>query len=90
MAAQLDTDRPALARVPLPRAYLAWLAGTRASLLGDAALYFALGWAASAHGGRTGALVLTAITVPRTALLLIGGAVGDRFGARRVMVVGTR
>ncbi|WP_406367464.1 MFS transporter [Streptomyces sp. NBC_00645] len=68
--------------------YLVWLVGTRASLLGDAVLYFALGWAASAHGGGMGALVLTAITLPRTVLLLLGGAVGDRFGARRVMVIG--
>jgi MFS family permease len=35
-----------------------------------------------------GALVLTAITLPRTVLLLLGGAVGDRFGARRVMIIG--
>lgn len=34
------------------------------------------------------ALVLTAITLPRTVLLLLGGAVGDRFGARRVMIAG--
>ncbi|MBO1419426.1 MFS transporter, partial [Streptomyces sp. FH025] len=73
----------------LPRSYLCWLAGTQAGLLGDAALYFALGWAASAHGGGAAGLVLTAITVPRTALVLLGGAVADRFGARRVMLVGT-
>ncbi|MGW3495711.1 MFS transporter [Streptomyces sp. NPDC001020] len=75
-------------RIVLPRSYLFWLAGTRASLVGDAALYFALGWAASAHGGQMAALVLTAITLPRTVLLLLGGAVGDRFGARRVMITG--
>jgi MFS family permease len=51
-------------------------------------LYFALGWAASAHGGRVAAAVLTAVNLPRTVLLLVGGAVGDRFGARRVMLVG--
>ncbi|MER6202936.1 MFS transporter [Streptomyces sp. NPDC001586] len=84
----LDTTRQGTARPALPRPYLVWLAGTRASLLGDAVLYFALGWAASAHGGGTGALVLTAITLPRTLLLLVGGAVGDRFGARRVMIAG--
>lgn len=67
---------------------MVWLAGTRASLVGDAALYFALGWAASGYGGQTAALVLTAITLPRTLFLLIGGAVGDRFGARRVMIIG--
>jgi MFS family permease len=51
-------------------------------------MYFALGWAAGAHGGTTMALVLTAVTLPRTVLLLLGGAVGDRFGARAVMLVG--
>ncbi|MEU9141307.1 MFS transporter [Streptomyces sp. NPDC048404] len=75
-------------RTVLPRSYLFWLAGTRASLVGDAALYFALGWAASAHGGQMAALVLIAITLPRTVLLLLGGAVGDRFGARRMMITG--
>nr|WP_107475637.1 MFS transporter [Streptomyces sp. Sge12] len=75
-------------RPALPRVFLVWLVGTRASLFGDAVLYFALGWAASAHGGGTGALVLTAITLPRTLLLLLGGAVGDRFGARLVMITG--
>ncbi|WP_327739819.1 MFS transporter [Streptomyces nojiriensis] len=88
--ASLDTARPVSARPrpALPRVYLVWLIGTRASLLGDAVLYFALGWAASAHGGGMGALVLTAVTLPRTLLLLLGGAVGDRFGARRVMITG--
>ncbi|WP_369183636.1 MFS transporter [Streptomyces sp. Y1] len=75
-------------RAALPRSYLLWLVGTQAGLLGDAALYFALGWAASAHGGGAAGLVLTAITVPRTALVLLGGAVADRFGARRVMLAG--
>ncbi|GAA2238591.1 MULTISPECIES: MFS transporter [Kitasatospora] len=84
----LETARTAPDRAALPRAYLVWLAGTRASLVGDAVLYFALGWAASAHGGGTGALVLTGITLSRTVLLLLGGAVGDRFGARRVMIAG--
>ncbi|MEU8921245.1 MFS transporter [Kitasatospora sp. NPDC048545] len=82
------TDPATGPRAPLPAPYLLWLAGTQAGLLGDAALYFALGWAASAHGGGAAALVLTAVTVPRTVLVLLGGAVADRFGARRVMLVG--
>jgi MFS family permease len=88
--ANLGTAQPLAppVRSALPRPYLLWLAGTRASLVGDAALYFALGWAASGYGGRTAALVLTAITLPRSLFLLLGGAVGDRFGARRVMVIG--
>ncbi|MFF1796677.1 MFS transporter, partial [Kitasatospora sp. NPDC058263] len=75
-------------RAALPGPYLLWLAGTQAGLLGDAALYLALGWAASAHGGGAAGLVLTAITLPRTVLVLLGGAVADRFGARRVMLAG--
>lgn len=72
----------------LPRPYLLWLAGLQTGLLGDAALYFALGWAASAYGGGAAGLVLTAITVPRTLLVLFGGAVADRYGARRVLLTG--
>ncbi|MFE3501650.1 MFS transporter [Kitasatospora sp. NPDC059160] len=75
-------------RTALPRPYLLWLAGAQAGLLGDAALSFALGWAASGYGGGAAGLVLTAVTVPRTVLVLLGGAVADRFGARRVMLVG--
>ncbi|HWF56786.1 MAG TPA: MFS transporter [Candidatus Dormibacteraeota bacterium] len=72
----------------LPTSYKVWLAGAMGSQLGDAALYFALGWAASAHGGSAAGLVLSAIALPRTVLLLVGGAVGDRLGARPVMIMG--
>ena len=64
--------------------YLVWLTGAVVSQVGDAALYFALGWAASAHGGPAAGLVLSWIGLPRTVLLLVGGAVGDRLGACRV------
>lgn len=74
--------------VRVPRSYLVWLGGAVVSQAGDAALYFALGWAASAHGGPAAGLVLSSITLPRTVLLLLGGAVGDRLGARRVMITG--
>lgn len=76
------------APAPLPRTYLWWLAGTRASTVGDAALATALGWTAAGLGGTTAGLVLTAVTVPRTVLLLFGGAVADRFGARRTALAG--
>jgi MFS family permease len=65
-----------------------WLGGALVSQVGDAALYFALGWAASARGGLATGLVLSSISLPSTVLLLIGGAIGDRLGARRVMVTG--
>ncbi len=51
-------------------------------------MFFALGWAATAHGGGAAGLVLTAVTLPRTLLLLVGGAVADRFSARRILIVG--
>lgn len=72
----------------LPKPFLVWLSGALASQLGDAALYFALGWAASAHGGNAAALVLTAANLPRCVLLLVGGVIGDRVGPRRVVIAG--
>ena len=72
----------------LPRPYLAWLSGTTVARLGEAVLGFALGWAASGHGGTTAALVLTLNGLPRLVLLVVGGAVADRFGARRLLVAG--
>lgn len=80
--------RPRRRRPQLPTSYLLWLVGILASLLGNSLFYFALGWQASAHGGAIAGLVLTAITLPRVLLLLIGGAVGDRVSARRVLIAG--
>lgn len=82
----LTTDTSATDR--LPRGYLAWLAAAAVSRTGDAAMYFALGWAGSAYGGGAAGLVITTVVVPRTVLLLLGGAIGDRLGARAVMIAG--
>ncbi|MFJ4678216.1 MFS transporter [Kitasatospora sp. NPDC088783] len=81
-----DTDTDADA-AGLPRAYLWWFAGTRVSAVGDAALAAALGWAGAGYGGSAAGLVLAAVTVPRTVLLLLGGAVVDRYGPRRVALL---
>jgi MFS family permease len=70
----------------LPRGYRVWVGAATVSQVGDAVVYFALGWAASAHGGVAAGLVLACITVPRTALMLFGGAVADRLGPRTVML----
>ena len=86
LMAASTAERPPAVR--LPRSYLVWRSGALVSQLGDAALSFGLGWAASAHGGPAAALVLTAVNLPQSVLLLAGGAVGDRLGARRVMIAG--
>jgi MFS family permease len=78
--AEPDTER-------IPVRYWIWLCGAAVSLLGDLTMTFAIGWSASQHGGRVAGLVLLLAAAPRAALLLIGGAVGDRFGAGRVLLV---
>jgi len=75
-------------RRPLPRSYVVWVGAATVSNVGVAALYFALGWAASAHGGSAAGLVITALVGTRTVLLLVGGAIADRVGARAVMIAG--
>jgi hypothetical protein len=71
---------------PLPRAWLAFLAASTLSQLGNSVLWFSLGWAAASHGGQVAALVLTASGLPRLLLVLVGGSVADRVGARRLLL----
>jgi MFS family permease len=72
----------------VPAVYGVWLSAALVSQGGDAALRFALAWAASGIGGLAAGLVMSAVVFPRTLLMLIGGVVGDRVGARRVMITG--
>jgi len=71
---------------PLPRAWFVFLAASTLSQLGDSVLWFGLGWAAASHGGQVAALVLTASGLPRLLLVLVGGSVADRVGARRLLL----
>ena len=71
----------------IPVRYWIWLFGAAVSLLGDLTMMFAIGWSASQHGGRVAGLILLLAAAPRAALLLVGGAIGDRFGAPRVLLV---
>jgi len=84
----VSMTRTRLGATALPLSFRAWVGGALVSQLGDAALYFALGWAASSHGGAVAGLVLSMVALPRTLLLLVGGVVGDRVGARRIMLTG--
>jgi MFS family permease len=78
-----------MSRPQLPRGFNAWVATSVGSELGSGVLAFALTWVASGHGPQVASWVLTLTVAPSVALGLLGGAVADRFGARRVMVFGT-
>lgn len=70
-----------------PVGFWVWLLAALASSLGSMIIYFGLNWFASAFGGRVSGLVATLSMLPRALLLLLGGAVGDKYGPRRVMII---
>ena len=74
-------DRPLLTSP-----FLGWLSAAAAAAVGDGVLYFALGWVASGYGAHTAGWVLSLVLVPRTLLMLAGGALGDRWGLRTTLV----
>ena len=81
------TARAATAPSPVVRnTYWWWLGGITISLLGSQVQAFALGWTATATSGALAGIVLSAATIPRLLLLLIGGAVADQSGPWVVMV----
>ena len=81
-----ETDAPA-STAP-PARYWLWLGTMGLSLLGTQVLAFGMAWAAASLSGTLAGLVLTAIVLPRVLLLLVGGAVADRAGPFRVLLVG--
>ncbi len=70
----------------MTRALTTWLTAATLAMLADGLLYFALGWEASRFGGRSAAVVLTFVTLPRMLLLLTGGTAADRWGLRRTVL----
>ncbi|MFB6836533.1 MFS transporter [Streptomyces sp. NPDC056361] len=82
------TTAPATAR-PAHRSpqVLRWLGAYTASTLGDSVYYLALSWTAVSSGTPAQAgLVMAVSAVPRALLLLVGGAIADRLGPRRVVI----
>ncbi|TCC03664.1 MFS transporter [Kribbella soli] len=71
----------------IPGRYWIWLFGAVVSLLGDLTMTFAIGWSATQHGGGVAGLILLLAAAPRAVLLLVGGAIGDKYGAPRVLLV---
>jgi predicted MFS family arabinose efflux permease len=67
----------------------AFLAGMTLSRLGDVVFAVALPWLALQVSGSNVALgtLMTVFAIPRGLLLLVGGAVSDRFSARNVLLV---
>jgi MFS family permease len=83
------SSAPATAR-PLRRdvRILAWVGAATLSRIGDVAWFIGLAWTAAHVAGPAGAgLVMGVGSVPRAAVLLLGGALADRWDARRTMVV---
>jgi MFS family permease len=78
-----------MTRPRLPRGFNAWVATSVGSELGSGVLAFALTWVASGYGPHVASWVLTLTVAPSVLFGLLGGAVADRFGSRRVMIFGT-
>jgi len=75
-------------RHALPAAYLWWAGAAATSTLGTSAFDFALTWYATGVSARLTGVIGVLITLPSAALLLVGGAVADRFGIRRMLITG--
>lgn len=69
-----------------PRGFHSWIVASLGSELGAGLLAFALTWTASGHGPGPAATVAIASVLPAVLLCLVGGAVADRFGPRRVLI----
>src|SRR5215469_9485165 len=82
--------RPARWQVLRSSAFLLLLGAQAASLLGDFFNYVAVAWLVLDLTGSNLAVgaVLAAASVPRAVLMLLGGAVSDRFSPRTSMLVG--
>lgn len=66
--------------------------GSTISQLGDVGFMLALPWLVLQMTGSSLALgsVMMALAIPRALLMLLGGAVSDRFPARTVLAVAAR
>ncbi len=79
-----DSEIPPLRR---DRRVQVWVGAVALSSVGDVAWYIGLAWTAAQVAGPVAAgLVMGIGTVPKALFLLVGGAVADRWDARRTMV----
>lgn len=74
--------------MPAARRIREYLAAMGADAAADALFYLTLAWVAANSGGAVSAgVVLAAGSVPQLAMMLLGGAAGDRFGLVRTAEV---
>lgn len=71
------------------KAFVGLLCGATISKLGDVCFMVALPWLVLKTTGSSAilAVVMTAYTVPRAMLMLVGGAFSDRYDSRTILVV---
>ncbi len=74
------------ARTGYSRGFVAWLGSSTLAATGDGICYFAIGWTATSMGGAIAGMIVTLVVLPRTLLMLVGGAAADRWGLRRTMI----
>lgn len=85
MTADLRPSEPT-DRTVFSRGFVTWLGAATLAATGDGICYFAIGWTATALGGAVAGMIMTLVVLPRTLLLLVGGAAADRWGLRRAMI----
>mgnify|MGYP002737386461 CR=1 FL=1 len=73
----------------MPTGFTIWVGVSVASELAAGTLSFALTWVASGYGAQFASAVLVVSVAPSVVFGLLGGAAADRYGPRRMMVVGT-
>ncbi|WP_246187070.1 MFS transporter [Microlunatus speluncae] len=64
-----------------------WIGGSTVVGTADVMLFFVIAWIASGLGATASTLINLLIAVPRTVLLVFGGTLSDRFGARRMLII---
>lgn len=86
MSARTATTPVAERGMPAP--FVWWAVASAISLAGSSAFGFAVTWYATGISAGLTGLVGVLITLPTAALLLVGGAVADRVGVRRMLLAG--
>ncbi|MCS4592687.1 MFS transporter [Brevibacterium sediminis] len=69
------------------KVFRVWLAGLTVSLLGTQVLTYGLSWTAAGISGTLSGIVLSVVALPRLVLAISAGALADRIGPWRIMLL---